>query len=121
MRPTLRCSAVLFCLLLATATASLAEENRITPMATARSTIQEAEIVVGFLAASLLALTLYFALTARRVARKTVADNRELKQQIAELKRAGETLSRLASIVESSDDAIIGKSLDRKSTRLNSS
>ena len=112
MRPALRCSAVLFCLLLATATASLAEENRITPMTTARSTIQEAEIVVGFLAASLLALTLYFALTARRVARKTVADNRELKQQIAELKRAGETLSRLASIVESSDDAIIGKSLD---------
>ena len=112
MRPALRCSAVLFCLLLATATASLAEENRITPMTTARSTIPEAEIVVGFLAASLLALTLYFALTARRVAKKAVADNRELKQQIIELRREGETLSRLASIVESSDDAIIGKTLD---------
>ncbi|MBF8298906.1 MAG: domain S-box, partial [candidate division NC10 bacterium] len=112
MRPALSCSAVLFCLLLATATASLAEENRITPMTTARSTIPEAEIVVGFLAASLLALTLYFALTARRVAKKAGADNRDLKQQIAELKRAGETLSRLASIVESSDDAIIGKTLD---------
>ena len=112
MRPALRCSAVLFCLLLATATASLAEENRITPMATARSTIPEAEIVVGFLAASLLALTLYLAQRARRVAKKAVGDNRELKQQITELKRAGETLSRLASIVESSDDAIIGKTLD---------
>ena len=112
MRPALRCSAVLFCLLLATATASLAEENRITPMATARSTISEATIVVGFLAASLLALTLYLAQAARRVARKAVADNRELKQQIAELKREGETLSRLASIVESSDDAIIGKTLN---------
>ena len=112
MRPALSCSAVLFCLLLATATASLAEENRITPMTTARSTIPEAEIVVGFLAASLLALTLYLAQTARRGAKKAVGDNRELKQQITELKREGETLSRLASIVESSDDAIIGKTLD---------
>ena len=112
MRRALSYSIVLFCLLLATAATSLAQENRITSMATARSSIPEAEIVVGLLAASLLALTLYFALAARRVAKKTVADNRELKQQIIELKREGETLSRLASIVESSDDAIIGKTLD---------
>jgi PAS domain S-box-containing protein len=69
-------------------------------------------MVVGLLAASLLALTLYLARAARRVAKKAVADNRELKQQFIELKREGETLSRLASIVESSDDAIIGKTLD---------
>ena len=112
MRPALRCSAVLFCLLLATAVAGLAEENRTTPMAAARTSLPEAGIVAGLLAASLLALMLYRVYTARRVAKKAVADNQELKQQIIELKRAGETLSQLASIVESSDDAIIGKTLD---------
>ncbi|MGH7409546.1 MAG: PAS domain S-box protein [Candidatus Methylomirabilis sp.] len=81
-------------------------------MAGTQSSVSEVPLVVGLLAASLLALTLYLTRTARRVAKKAVADNRELKQQIIELKRAGETLSRLASIVESSDNAIIGKTLD---------
>ncbi|MGH7405638.1 MAG: PAS domain S-box protein, partial [Candidatus Methylomirabilales bacterium] len=50
--------------------------------------------------------------TARRIAKEAVAANRELHEKIVELKRAGETLSRLAAIVESSDDAIIGKTPD---------
>ena len=112
MRPALACSAVLFSLLMGTAVAGLAEENLITPMATTLSSIPEAGILIGLLAASLLALMLYRVRTARRVAKKAVADNQGLKQQLIELKRAGETLSQLASIVESSDDAIIGKTLD---------
>ena len=114
MHPALRCSAVLICLLLATGAAGFAEENRnVLPlMAGPQSSISEVPLVVGLLAVSLLALMLYLTRTARRVAKKAVADNRELKQQIAELKRAGETLSRLAAIVESSDDAIIGTTLE---------
>lgn len=112
MRRSFVDSALLACLLAATSIEGLAQESRITPLATTRSSIPEAQIVVGLLAASLLALTLYIALTARRVAKKAVADNRALQQHIIELKQTGEVLSRLASIVESSDDAIIGKTLD---------
>jgi PAS domain S-box-containing protein len=65
-----------------------------------------------FLAIGLLALIVFLVRTARRIAREAVAANRELHEKIVELKRAGETLSRLAAIIESSDDAIIGKTLD---------
>jgi PAS domain S-box-containing protein len=67
---------------------------------------------VGVLAGLLLLLMGGIVLKERRRVRDAVAANRELRQQIAELKHAGETLSLLASIVESSDDAIIGKTLD---------
>jgi PAS domain S-box-containing protein len=65
-----------------------------------------------FVAIGLLALIVFVVRTARRIAREAVAANRELHEKIVELKRAGETLSRLAAIIESSDDAIIGKTLD---------
>ncbi len=68
---------------------------------------------VGLLvAALLLGIAVSLVVAARRRAAKALADQRELHQQVIELKRAGETLSRMAAIVESSDDAIIGKTLD---------
>jgi PAS domain S-box-containing protein len=67
---------------------------------------------VGVLVAAILGLAGYLVVAARRRAAKAVAAQRELHQQVIELKRAGETVSRMAAIVESSDDAIIGKSLD---------
>lgn len=54
----------------------------------------------------------FLVVAARRRAAEAFAAQRDLQQQVGELKRAGETLSRMASIVESSDDAIIGKTLD---------
>ncbi len=69
-------------------------------------------MVVGLLAALFLTLAVYLTQSARRRASKAVAANRELRREIIELKRAGETRSRLAAIVESSDDAIIGRTLD---------
>lgn len=74
--------------------------------------VPEAPLVIGLFTLLLLALAVYLTRSARRRASKAVAANRELRRQIVELKRAGETFSRLASIVESSDDAIIGKTLD---------
>ncbi len=68
--------------------------------------------LVGLPVAILLGLATYFVVTARRRATGAVAAERELRHQVTELKRAGETLSRMAAIVESSDDAIIGKTLD---------
>lgn len=68
--------------------------------------------ITWLLAASVIALMAYLAFRARYVAKKAVAANQQLQQHVSELKRAGETLSRLASIVQSSDDAIIGKQLD---------
>ena len=70
------------------------------------------EPALWLLVASLLTLAAYLALTLRHRDRKHAAVTRKLRQQIVELKRGGETLSRLASIVESSDDAIIGKTID---------
>jgi PAS domain S-box-containing protein len=67
---------------------------------------------IGILVAAILGVAGYLAITARRRAAKAVAAQRELHQQVIQLKRAGETLSRMAAIVESSDDAIIGKTLD---------
>jgi PAS domain S-box-containing protein len=74
--------------------------------------VGEAQMFAVFLAIGLLALIVFVVRTARRIAREAVAANRELHEKIVELKRAGETLSRLAAIVECSDDAIIGKTLD---------
>jgi len=68
--------------------------------------------LVGLLVTILLGLASYFVVTARRRAAGAVAAERDLHHQVTELKRAGETLSRMAAIVESSDDAIIGKTLD---------
>ncbi len=70
------------------------------------------EPALWLLVASLFTFAAYLALTSRRRERKVVAVNRKLHQQTVELKRVGETLSRLAFIVESSDDAIIGKTVD---------
>jgi PAS domain S-box-containing protein len=105
-------SAVLFCLLLVTAVPSLAVQDQTTMLAGRPRFIPETRIVVGLLTTGVLALTVFFALTARRIAKRVVAVNRELQQKIIELRQAGESLSRLAAIVESSDDAIIGKGLD---------
>jgi PAS domain S-box-containing protein len=77
-----------------------------------QSSVPAAALVVGLLTASLLALAVYLAGRARRRAKNAEAANRALQQHIIELRQTGEVLSRLASIVESSDDAIIGKSLD---------
>ncbi len=105
-------AACLFCLLLVAPAANLAGEDRGPLPAPTRSSIPEATIVVPVVMASLAALAVMFALAARRIAKRAVAANRELQQKITELRLAGEGLSRLASIVESSDDAIIGKGLD---------
>jgi len=67
---------------------------------------------VGLLvAALLLGIAVSLVVAARRRAAEAVAAERDLRQQVSDLKQAGETLSRMAAIVESSDDAIIGKTL----------
>lgn len=107
--------AVLVSLLLANGTAVFAEENRITPtlgLQITPSAPSPGATVAWLLAAALLTLMAYVAFRARHVAKKAVAASQQLQQHVSELKRAGETLSRLASIVQSSDDAIIGKRLD---------
>ncbi|MGH7407459.1 MAG: PAS domain-containing protein, partial [Candidatus Methylomirabilales bacterium] len=111
--------AVQLSLPLATAAVGLTVEAPTAPGGT-QSSVPDGVVVAGLLMGALLVLTGYLALTARRRAQNAVAANRELKQQIIELKGAGETLSRLASIVESSDDAIIGKTLDGIITSWNS-
>jgi PAS domain S-box-containing protein len=98
-------------LLLGAVAVGLAGEARVAPAETP-SSLSGITLVVGLFLAGLLALTGYLALTARRRAREAEAAMRVLQHQIAELRRAGETLSRMSSIVESSDDAIIGKTLD---------
>jgi len=105
-------SAVLFCLLLVASVPSLAREDLPTVLTGTPAFIPETRIVVGLLTTGLLALALFFALTARRIAKRVVVINRELQQKIIELREAGQTLSQLGAIVESSDDAIIGKTLD---------
>jgi len=105
-------SAVLFCLLLVASVPSLAREDVTTVLTGTPAFIPETRIVVGLLTTGVLALAVFLALTARRIAKRVVAVNRELQQKMIELRQAGEGLSRLAAIVESSDDAIIGKSLD---------
>ena len=103
--------AVQISLLLATAAMGLAGEAPTAPGGTL-SWLSGAAPVVALLLTGLVALAGFLVLTARRRAKKAVATTRDLQQQILALKRAGETLSRLASIVESSDDGIIGKTLD---------
>jgi len=66
----------------------------------------------GLLVAAILGLAAYLVVAAHRRAAAAVAAERDLRQQVSELKHAGETLSRTAAIVESSDDAIIGKTLE---------
>jgi len=68
--------------------------------------------LVGLLVTAILGLAASLVVAARRRAAAAVAGERDLRRQVSELKRAGETLSRMAAIVESSDDAIIGKTLD---------
>ena len=105
-------SALLFCLLVAISIDGLAQESRITSAPITQSTFSGTEVALWLLVASLLTLAAYLARTTRQRERTLAAINRDLRQQVIELKRAGETLSRLASIVESSDDAIIGKTID---------
>ena len=90
----------------------LAQEGRIGSVPITQSSISGTELALWLLVASLFTFAAYLALTSRRRERKVAAVNRKLHQQIVELKRVGETLSRLAFIVESSDDAIIGKTVD---------
>jgi PAS domain S-box-containing protein len=104
--------AILCCLLLATPTPGRAEEDRVAAPARTPAPIPEAKIVVGLLITGLLVLSVSLAVIARRIAKKAVLANRELQQKMIELRQAAESLSRLAAIVESSDDAIIGKTLD---------
>ncbi|MGH7479999.1 MAG: hypothetical protein ACREJ8_10515, partial [Candidatus Methylomirabilales bacterium] len=100
--------AVLFCLLLATASAAFAAENRsplppgLQTASLAEPLVREAEMIAVFLVVGLIAFMVFVLRTARRIAKEAVAANRELHEKIVELKRAGETLSRLAAIVESS-------------------
>ena len=61
-------------------------------------------VVAGALLASLAVLW--------RRARRVEGAVQRLHRHIVELRREGETLSRMAAIVQSSDDAIIGKTLD---------
>jgi PAS domain S-box-containing protein len=74
---------------------------------------------VGLLVAAFLGLATYLVVAARRRAAVAAAAVQDLRQQISQLKHAGETLSRTAAIVESSDDAIIGKTLDGTITSWN--
>ncbi len=74
---------------------------------------------VGLLMAAILGLAAYLVVAALRRAAAAVAAERDLRQQVSELTHAGETLSRMAAIVESSDDAIIGKTLDENITSWN--
>src|SRR3990172_4491055 len=105
-------SALLFCLLVAISIDGLAQESRITSAPITQSSFSGTEVAPWLLVASLLILAAYLARTTRQRERNLAAINRDLRQQVIELKWAGETLSRLASIVESSDDAIIGKTMD---------
>jgi PAS domain S-box-containing protein len=118
MTRSLTRNAVFFFVLLMTAPADIAAESRpplppgLQTASLAQPLVQEGQMLGVFLAIGLLALIVFVVRTARRIAKEAVAANRELHQKIVELKRAGETLSRLAAIVECSDDAIIGKTLD---------
>jgi PAS domain S-box-containing protein len=114
--PLLRYIVASFCAFLAAAASATAGDGKpgqaLALLAGTQSSFPVTWLIAGLLMASLFALALYLAHTARRRAKKAEAANRELQQQVQGLKRAGETLSQLASIVESSDDAIIGKTLD---------
>ncbi|MGH7395672.1 MAG: PAS domain S-box protein, partial [Candidatus Methylomirabilales bacterium] len=103
--------AVQLSLPLATAAMGLTVEAPTAPGGTP-SWFSGAAPVVALVLTGLFALAGFLVLVARRRAKQAVAATRDLQQQILALKRAGETLSRLASIVESSDDGIIGKNLD---------
>src|SRR3990170_5608182 len=110
-------SAVLFSVLLAIPAATVAAQSRPDPPASqmaglAEPLVREAEMIAVFLVVGLIAFMVFVVRTARRIAKEAVAANRDLHDKIVELKRAGETLSRLVAIVESSDDAIIGKTPD---------
>jgi len=111
MFPPYSHAAVQLSLLLVTAAAGLAGEAPTAPGGTP-SWFSGAASAFALLLTGLFALAGFLVLTARRRAKKAVEATRDLHQQILALKRAGETLSRLGSIVESSDDGIIGKTLD---------
>jgi PAS domain S-box-containing protein len=97
---------------MSSAAPTFAADDRTAVPVGAPTSVPEIMIVIPLVLVSLAALAVVFALAARRIAKRAVAENRDLRQKIVELRQAGETLSRLASIVESSDDAIIGKTLD---------
>jgi PAS domain S-box-containing protein len=71
-------------------------------------TVLSAGIVLGVL----LGLAIHLAERARLQAVETDAVNRELAHEVSERKRAEEAASHLASIVNSSDDAIVGQTFD---------
>lgn len=108
MRPSLSRSAVSFCLLQMDIGWALAQEKGIT----AQPAIPEGTLLLGLLLLVAIGLGIYFTRSARQVARQAEAANRALHRQIAEIKREGETPSRLEALVECSDDAILMKSLD---------
>ena len=111
MQPTLRYMTLPPWLVLAAAASSLAGETPGT-LAGGQSATPVAVWLFGLLAAALLGIAGSLVVGARRRATAAVAAERQLYQQVSELKKAGETLSRMAAIIESSDDAIIGKTLD---------
>jgi hypothetical protein len=63
-----------------------------------QSSVPAAALAVGLLTASLLALAVYLTGRARRRSKKAEAANRDLQQQVLDLKRAGETLCQLSSL-----------------------
>src|SRR3990172_10975252 len=105
-------SALLSCLLVAISIDGLAQESRITSAPITQSSFSGTEVALWLLVASLLTLAAYLARTTRQRQRTLAAINRDLRQQVIELKRAGETLSRLAPIVEASYHPLICKTID---------
>jgi PAS domain S-box-containing protein len=69
-------------------------------------------VVTGLLTAVLLARSLHAGQLARRHARSLETTNQTLKQEMDTRMRAEETMLQLAAIVESSNDAIFGTTLD---------
>ncbi len=74
--------------------------------------LAEVALLLGLVMSWLLALAASLAVSARRHARTALGANKELQGEIAERQRVQAEASRLAAIVESSTDAIIGKTLD---------
>jgi PAS domain S-box-containing protein len=112
MRPASAAGLLLLLVSLAGPAASIAQDGRgVLGQLVERQSASASPLLIWLLIALAGVLAVLLAVTARR-ARDAASENGALRRQISELTEASETLSRLAAIVESSDDAIIGKSLD---------
>jgi PAS domain S-box-containing protein len=82
------------------------------PTAVRLTTHPSLMLVAGFLSALLLGWSVRAGQTARRYARSLEVTNVTLQQEMDTRMRAEETMQQLAAIVESSNDAIVGTTLD---------